>query len=107
MPSQSACSLGYGWESGRPHGWPVCTSSGQKLRPSLVVFLAAWLADWELRYSLVASLTAKNLCGDDRRRELVDAKLEALRHTVGRDASCDASAAVRTTWQEHTYIRLN
>jgi len=57
MRSQSACSLGYGWESGRPHGWPACTSSGQKLRPSLVGFLAAWLADWGLSYSLVVSPT--------------------------------------------------
>jgi hypothetical protein len=35
----------------------------------------------------VASLKVKNrpVSGGDRRREVVDATLEALRHTVGRD----------------------
>jgi hypothetical protein len=45
--------LGCGWESGRPHGWPACTSLGPKLRPSLVGFSAASLAEWGLSYSLV------------------------------------------------------
>ena len=51
MRLRSACSLGSGWGSGRPHGWRACSSSVLKLRLSLVVFLAASLADWRLIYA--------------------------------------------------------
>jgi hypothetical protein len=79
--------LGFGWEPGRPHGWRECTSSGPRLQHSSVGSSAALLA-----LSLPIDLGGlaegeepRPMSAADRRREIVDATLESLRHTVGRD----------------------